>query len=421
VTGRDVVLAMQHVSKRFRRGELHDSLRDLIPALARRAAGRGKRERELRRGEFWALRDVSFEVRRGEAFGVIGSNGAGKSTILKLLSGILAPTEGQVLVNGTLSALIEVGAGFHPDLTGRENVFLNGTIVGMTRAEIARKFDEIVEFSGLGEFIDTPVKRYSSGMYARLGFSVAAHVEPDLLIVDEVLSVGDNLFQKKCAEKMKAVISSGATVIFVSHNLRAVAELCQRSMLLERGGVLQIGPTEDVLMSYLDRGIRSDSPDVDDEIHIPTVRVRREDRDGVHFNSGDTVLVDVEVKARRASDGLGVVLVLRDEDGYEVFNTTTARLGHGTFALEPGVDFRCTFELVLHLAQGRYHLETFVYRHTDQRAFDRRPRATLLMRCDNDVHGVANLYPRVVSMTGVPEPLAPARTAPGSARGRGAP
>src|SRR5688572_23712848 len=176
---RSLALQVDHVSKRFRRGELHDSLRDLLPAITRKLFGRRSQSSSEKR-EFWALQDVCFEVERGEAFGIIGSNGAGKSTMLKLLCGIMKPSSGVLKMNGRMSALIEVSAGFHPDLTGRENVFLNGTILGLSRAQIARRFDEIVAFSGLEEFLDTPVKRYSSGMYARLGFSVAAHVDPDI-------------------------------------------------------------------------------------------------------------------------------------------------------------------------------------------------------------------------------------------------
>jgi lipopolysaccharide transport system ATP-binding protein len=194
----NVAVTLDRVSKKFRKGQLHDSLRDLVPDLTRRLLGRGPvRSGELRGQEFWALKDVSFEVPKGEAFGIVGHNGAGKSTILKLLCRVMKPTQGHLTVQGRLSALIEAGAGFHPDLTGRENVYLNGTILGMSRSEIQRKFDEIVAFAGLAEFIDTPVKRYSSGMYARLGFSVGAHLEPDVLVVDEVLSVGDFCFRRR--------------------------------------------------------------------------------------------------------------------------------------------------------------------------------------------------------------------------------
>ena len=238
----DVVLAMDRVSKKFRKGEPYDSLRDFVPALVGacmhpQAGGRAGRARVL--GAPGRVLRGAVAARRS---GIIGANGAGKSTILKLLSGIMQPTSGTMTVRGRLSALIEVGAGFHPDLTGRENIYLNGTILGMSREEIRRKFDEIVAFSELDEFIDTPVKRYSSGMFARLGFSVAAHVEPDVLIVDEVLSVGDYVFQQKCQQKMRAILGGGATVIFVSHNLHTVAELCDSAILLERGRVLESGP-----------------------------------------------------------------------------------------------------------------------------------------------------------------------------------
>src|SRR5271157_4540118 len=246
----DVALRMEHVYKKFRKGEIYNSLRDLIPALT----GRMFRQQELSgndRREFWALQDVSFEVKHGEAFGIIGQNGAGKSTALKILSRIMKPTKGRMVVNGRLSALIEVSAGFHPDLTGRENIFLNGTILGMTKREIELKLDQIVAFSGLEEFIDTPVKRYSSGMYARLGFSVAAHVDPEVLLVDEVLSVGDYSFQNKCVERMKEVIRSGATVLFVSHNLKSVAEFCHRCLLLEQGRAVMTGPAQEVIAAYL--------------------------------------------------------------------------------------------------------------------------------------------------------------------------
>src|ERR1035437_3121981 len=225
----DIALRMEHVYKKFRKGETYNSLRDLIPALT----GRMFKEQELDdhdKREFWALQDISFELKHGESFAMIGQNGAGKSTALKILSRIMKPTKGSMVINGRLSALIEVTAGFHHDLTGRENIFLNGTILGMTKREIESKLDQIIAFSGIEEFIDTPVKRYSSGMYARLGFSVAAHVDPEVMLVDEVLSVGDYVFQMKCVQRMKEVVSSGATVLFVSHNLKTVAQFCDRCL-----------------------------------------------------------------------------------------------------------------------------------------------------------------------------------------------
>lgn len=202
---------------------------------------------------FWALRDVSFDVLDGEVLGIIGKNGAGKSTLLKLLSRITAPTVGSIKIKGRVASLLEVGTGFHPELTGRENVFLNGAILGMKTKEIASKFDEIVEFSGVKKFIDTPVKRYSSGMYVRLAFAVAAHLEPEVLIIDEVLAVGDAEFQKKCLGKMGEVAKGGRTVLFVSHNMQAVQSLCKQTILLEGGKMVEKGPSHSVVNNYLSR------------------------------------------------------------------------------------------------------------------------------------------------------------------------
>ena len=389
-------LAMDGVSKKFRKGELHDSLRDFIPSLVRRALHR-RPAGALELREFWALRDVSFDVAPGEAFGIIGSNGAGKSTILKVLAGIMRPTLGTLRVGGRLSALIEVGAGFHPDLTGRENVYLNGTILGMSRPEIRRKFDEIVDFSGLEEFIDTPVKRYSSGMFARLGFSVAAHVDPEVLIVDEVLSVGDYMFQTKCQEKMHAILGGGATVIFVSHNLRAVTELCHRVLLLEHGRVVETGPAEQVVQTYLRRALAGVRDTANKDVFISKVAVRGAGGEAVAFRSGERAWVDIELTARRECQKLSISLFLRDEGYQDAFNTSTERLGLGTFTLRTGESFRCTYQIDLHLGQGTYHLGVSVVRYDIQREFDRwMPAASLFVSADRDVRGVANCYPEVL-------------------------
>jgi lipopolysaccharide transport system ATP-binding protein len=230
-------ITFEGVSKKFRRGERHDSLRDLVPALFKRALHGAPDRQTLADQEFWAVRDLSFTVGAGEALGIIGPNGAGKSTTLKLLTKILRPTRGRIEIRGRVGALIEVAAGFHPDLTGRENVYLQGAIMGMPRTEIARKFDAIVDFSGVQEFIDTPVKRYSSGMNARLGFAIAAHLDPDVLIIDEVLSVGDVGFQEKCVTRMRELLARGIPLVFVSHNLSAVVQLCTRAILIDRGAV----------------------------------------------------------------------------------------------------------------------------------------------------------------------------------------
>lgn len=201
--------------------------------------------------EFWALRDINFSVDEGEVLGVIGRNGAGKSTLLKILSQVTAPSSGEIKIRGRIASLLEVGTGFHPELTGRENIFLNGAILGMSKGEIRRKFDEIVDFSGIAEFIDTPVKRYSSGMYVRLAFAVAAHLEPEILIVDEVLAVGDAEFQKKCLGKMQEVSQGGRTVLFVSHTMQAIASLCSRALLIQEGRIAHAGTPEEVIDFYL--------------------------------------------------------------------------------------------------------------------------------------------------------------------------
>jgi ABC-2 type transport system ATP-binding protein len=225
------------------------------------AALRGRRARYE---EFWALKGVSFEVPRGSTFGVIGSNGSGKSTLLKCLTGILYPEKGSVQIEGRVSALLELGAGFHPELSGRENVYLNGAILGLTKKEIEDRFDDIVEFSGLGSFIDTPVKNYSSGMFVRLGFAVAAHVEPEVLLIDEVLSVGDEGFQRKCAEKIEKFRRDGRTIVFVSHGLSQVEQLCDTVMWIDKGNVRMIGPSRDVIAEYA--GESRDAVKVDGEL-----------------------------------------------------------------------------------------------------------------------------------------------------------
>jgi len=393
----DTVLRVANVSKKFVKGEIHDSLRDLIPSAVARLLGRSRAKTSSTK-EFWALREVSFELKRGEAFGIIGSNGAGKSTILKLITGIMKPTMGRIDVNGRLSALIEVGAGFHPDLTGRENIYLNGTILGMKRAEIDRKFDAIVEFSGLRDFIDTPVKRYSTGMYARLGFSVAAHVDPDILIVDEVLSVGDVVFQNRCLERMNSILRSGATVIFVSHNLRAIVELCPRSILLEAGEIVASGPSHEVMNNYLERsgaqGRRSTSRD----ISISQVKVRGSRLDGGTFDSGEKIWVDVEVECVAEGEPFSVVLFVNDDRQYEAFHTSTEYLGYPPVSMKPGERFTCTFEMDLNLAGGTFYLGILLYRFDAEKILDRLfPAATIFVNSRPEVRGVVNPHPRVTT------------------------
>ncbi|RPE82345.1 ABC-type polysaccharide/polyol phosphate transport system ATPase subunit [Curtobacterium sp. PhB137] len=236
----DAAVTVEHVSKRFRMyHERNDSLKSMVM--------RGKKSVHE---DFWALKDVSFEVPHGTTFGLIGKNGSGKSTLLKCLAKILWPEEGSITARGKQASLLEVGSGFHPELSGRENVFLNGSILGMSRKEVARKFDEIVSFSGVGHFIDQPVKNYSSGMYVRLGFSVAVAVTPDILVVDEVLAVGDATFQKRCREKFKEMKQDGRTVILVSHSMSTVKDMCDEVAWLNQGELKMIGKTDEIAKAY---------------------------------------------------------------------------------------------------------------------------------------------------------------------------
>ncbi len=243
------VLVLEQVNKKYHLGTNRSGLREVFFFLEQKKINSSSSDPN----DLWAVRNVSFEVHSGEVLGIFGRNGAGKTTILKLISRVTRPTSGRIHVNGHISALIELGAGFHPDLTGRENIFLNGVILGLNRKEISRKFDSIVSFSELEQFIDTPVKRYSSGMYARLGFSVAAHADPDLLLVDEVLAVGDGAFQQKCYDFILSYVSTGKTAVFVSHNLYVIEQLCNRVIWLEGGQIEMMGDPSEVLPHYFDR------------------------------------------------------------------------------------------------------------------------------------------------------------------------
>ncbi|MBP2676699.1 MAG: transporter, ATP-binding protein [Deltaproteobacteria bacterium] len=392
----DIVLEFDHIWKKFRKGEQrHDSLRDLIPALVKRLY-QPRREKDLKGQEFWAIRDVSFQVGRGEALGIVGPNGAGKSTALKLFSGILRPDRGRITIKGRLSALIEVGAGFHPELTGRENIYLNGAILGMKRKEMDGKLDDIVAFSELSEFIDTPVKRYSSGMYARLGFSVAAHVDPDILLVDEVLSVGDWAFQRKCLEKMEAFVKRGVTIIFISHNLQAVMNLCNRALLLKKGSVVEAGPTGEVVRRYLAEASSPAAVDPSERtVWAETVSILNEEgKLSELFDSGDKASVVVNVRSNVRAEGLSVAIDFLDGDNRSVFNTSSERLGHGAFSMEAGDSRMFRFDLALHLVEGGFFLKTEVKNYRIERIHDVRfPAASIFVRSSKGIKGTANLYP----------------------------
>lgn len=258
----DTVIQVENLGKKYilahQQQERYKSLRDVIANKVNFMGGKlwhsGKKQSNPNREEFWALKDVSFEIKQGDRVGIIGRNGAGKSTLLKVLSRITEPTKGRINIKGRVASLLEVGTGFHPELTGRENIYLNGAILGMSKAEIQRKFDEIVAFAEVEKFLDTPVKRYSSGMYVRLAFAVAAHLEPEVLIVDEVLAVGDAQFQKKCLGKMEEVGKEGRTVLFVSHNMGTIAQLCTTGIYLASGQVIQSGNVNFVIAKYLAQG-----------------------------------------------------------------------------------------------------------------------------------------------------------------------
>jgi len=257
----ELAIRVENISKRYQIGlakERPDTLRDLVTLKARQMRhlfNRDNDERSSSESHIWALKGVSFEVERGQVLGIVGRNGAGKSTLLKILSRVTDPTEGTGEIHGRVGSLLEVGTGFHPELSGRENIYLNGAILGMRREEIERKFDEIVEFSEVGKFIDTPVKRFSSGMYLRLAFAVAAHLEPEILVVDEVLAVGDAEFQRKCLGKMNDVAQEGRTVLFVSHNMSAILRLTQETIVLDQGQIVMRGPTPEAVDYYLNMGL----------------------------------------------------------------------------------------------------------------------------------------------------------------------
>jgi lipopolysaccharide transport system ATP-binding protein len=330
-------ISVRNLSKRYQLGTaMHDTLGEHLSHAARRFTGLFRGTRESTRSKedtdcLWALRDVSFDVQPGEAIAIIGRNGAGKSTLLKLLSQISEPTEGEIRVRGRMASLLEVGTGFHPELTGRENIFLNGAILGMTKAEIKSKFDEIVAFADVERFLDTPVKRYSSGMYVRLAFAVAAHLEPEILVVDEVLAVGDASFQAKCLAKMGDVARRGGrTVLFVSHNMQAVRSLCHSAMLIEKGQLALRGETQAVVNQYLSNAGDSsteatwseDRAPGNHEIKLLGLRVYDEfgNRSGV-FSSTNHIFVEMEFLCHTILPTLTLGFDLTSPDGETLLRT----------------------------------------------------------------------------------------------------
>lgn len=352
----EIVLQFDHVWKRFKKGELsHDSLRDLIPDIGKKLFSKKSREK-LQEREFWAVKDVSFDVKAGEALGIIGPNGAGKSTILKLLSRILKPNRGNIIVHGRLSALIEIGAGFHPDLTGRENIYLNGAILGMNKEEIKRKLDDIIEFSGLMDFIDTPVKRYSSGMYARLGFSVAAHVDPEILLVDEVLSVGDFTFQHKCIKKMNEIVRSGTTVIFISHNIPSVMDLCPKAILLNKGEIERYGNSKEVCRYYYSSNAIANAKG-DNAIKVKNALLYSDsDNLANTFSSGEWGYMKVQVESAVRIENLFMGFLVKKNDGEMVFDANSDKISEQYYSFKEGETKEIVVRFRANLPGGTYFI-----------------------------------------------------------------
>lgn len=358
----DSVITFDKVWKKFQRGERHTSLRDLIPSIGRSIVRRQASD-ELVQQEFWAVRDVSFEVRRGEALGIIGPNGAGKSTTLKLLTRIMRPTRGHCSIKGRTGALIEVAAGFHPDLTGRENVYLQGAIMGMPRADITRKLDAIIDFSGLHEFIDTQVKRYSSGMNARLGFSIAANLEPDALVIDEVLAVGDMAFQQRCIDRMQEFKRSGVAIVFVSHNLQAVSTLCTQALFLA-GGIKAAGTPDNVIEAYVASADATLEASQNDRVRIVGSRLL-DDRDnpleGMVTPGASLTLRSTFAPTVAASDVTFGLLVYRSTDNLLVYDGHFTNAEIGLPAITPGQGFDVDFRFRANLTRGHYRVVTRIY------------------------------------------------------------
>jgi lipopolysaccharide transport system ATP-binding protein len=361
----ETVIKVEGLSKQYRYGVIgHGTLyKDIESWWAR---FRGKEDPNLRITEdigpgldgewFWALQDISFEVQQGEVLGIIGRNGAGKSTLLKILSRVTTPTKGVAKIKGRLASLLEIGTGFHQELPGRENIYLNGAILGMTKAEIKSKFDEIVDFSGLERFIDTPVKRYSSGMYVRLAFAVAAHLEPEILLVDEVLAVGDVEFQKKCLGKMENVAKEGRTILFVSHNMAAIRSLCRRAILLDKGELLMDSTTHEVVAYYLGQNLLEGAVASAEQIESrmeglirrkrPFIRFREIallDESGLprkSFHSDEDIIVSIDFECLQPVHNLLIVVYVVDENAVPILTTLNLddpRAAENSRGLEPGL------------------------------------------------------------------------------------
>jgi homopolymeric O-antigen transport system ATP-binding protein len=381
-TSSDLAIAVRRLGKLYHLGERrrgYTTLRDSLAAMFSRKNGRSNSNGHSNGNAsapntFWALKDVSFDVHRGEIVGIIGRNGAGKSTLLKILSRITEPTSGEVEISGRVGSLLEVGTGFHPELTGRENIFLNGAILGMKRAEIAARFDEIISFAGTEKFLDTPVKFYSSGMYTRLAFAIAAHLEPEILIVDEVLAVGDAEFQKKCLGKMGDVAKSGRTVLFVSHNMAAVTALCNRTILLERGEAIFDGRSSDAITQHYAQMLGTSTSDGDlastprvgsGKARFASVSVHASSQKHAFaeiVQTGCDLIIETKLEAMREVPECNVAVIIYDASGYRLIDTNLSQRGE-FLKLESGDKAEVTFRLRdLLLKPGTYRVALWLGR-----------------------------------------------------------
>jgi lipopolysaccharide transport system ATP-binding protein len=357
----DTIIKVENLGKKYKiRHQGAERYQTFRETLVRKAVSLFKKshhtESENYYEEFWALKDINFDIKRGDKVGIIGRNGAGKSTLLKLLSRITEPSEGRICINGRIASLLEVGTGFHPELTGRENIYLNGAILGMSRKEIQRKFDEIVAFAEVEKFLDTPVKRYSSGMYVRLAFSVAAHLEPEILVVDEVLAVGDLEFQKKCLGKMSEVSSEGRTILFVSHNMTAISSLCNRAILLEKGRIAYDGKTEDAIQKYMqpNKNIELSTKLFDgplrNKVIFKEIKINGQKGSGVIVKPNEEITFEIIGESKESFDEFKIVLSVYKDD-IRVFSTSDVR---EESRLEKGW-FRCTMKVPSYLLRPGFY------------------------------------------------------------------
>lgn len=385
-------LRFEHVSKGFRRGQRVDTLRDLVPRMLTKLAGRTTATPS---DAFWALEDVSFEVRPGQVMGVVGPNGAGKSTLLKLATGIMHPDRGSIHVPGRVGALIELAAGFHGELTGRENVYFQGAVMGLSRRTVSERFDEIVSFAGVEEFIDTPVKRYSSGMSARLGFSIAVHMDPDVLLVDEVLAVGDLEFQARAAKRLAEIVGRDVPVVVVSHQLDRILELAHTGILMSRGRIIAEGDISDVVSAYV-AGEHLAGKDDAGEVGVALDGLVRASPEEVDPGGTVTLELSGRVLGPASAQSIAVGVLLRSVPGERtIFATHNAQCG---VSLPAEGAFRIAFDLDMTLGGGLYRAQAFAWDVGEGRELSRASSVLIRVAEDEGIFGLVHLNPRARSL-----------------------